>query len=274
MSTRTNARAVRAVDALLAVALVASSPIALGSTAGNPTCDRVIVTADPSYPPFHWYDGHRLRGASIDLTEEVLRRLGLRYEIRYVGPWMRVLSKAQAGQVDMVVTLKDTPERRVYLSYVPTPAFDNRIAVFVAKSRAFPFAGVDDLAAHRGGVSAGNELGGAQGRAIAERLHLEIGLDARHNFEKLKIGRIDYFLTGYYTGQAILDQRADGAEFVALRPFLLSTQNYVAFVSSSPCAKFVSQFDSVLASLNRSGAGERALQDNLELWRNQLRSDH
>jgi len=186
---------------------------------------------------------------------------------------MRVLSKAQSGQVDMVVTLKDTPERRAYLSYVPTPVFDNSIAVFVAKSRSFAFAGVDDLAAHRGGVSAGNELGGAEGKTIAERLHLEIGLDARHNFEKLKIGRIDYFLTGYYTGQAILDQRPDGAEFVALRPFLLSTQNYAAFVSSSPCAKFVSRFDSVLAALNKSGAGERALQDNLELWRNQLRAD-
>ena len=254
---------------------LATAPLASAAAAASAppparaVCDRVIVTADPAYPPLHWYDGHALRGASIDLTVEVLRRLGLRYEVRYEGPWKRVLALAEAGEVDMVVTLKDTPERRAYLRYVPTPAFSNPIAAFALKRRHLPYAGVGDLVGLRGGVSAGNELGGAEGRALAARLRLEPGVDAAHNFDKLKLGRIDYFATGYYTGLAVLARRADAAEFTALEPFLLTTQNYMAFVSASPCAKYLARFDEVLAERLRGGAATRALQANLEAWQRQ-----
>ncbi|MBV8605508.1 MAG: hypothetical protein JO224_12550 [Pelomonas sp.] len=43
----------------------------------------------------------------------------------------------------------------------------------------------------------------------------------------------------------------------------------MAFVSASPCAKYLARFDEVLAERLRGGAATRALQANLEAWQRQ-----
>ena len=40
-------------------------------------CSRMVVTADPSYPPMHWYDGETLQGASIEIAKRALTDLGI-----------------------------------------------------------------------------------------------------------------------------------------------------------------------------------------------------
>jgi polar amino acid transport system substrate-binding protein len=230
-------------------------------------CERVLISADPAYPPLHWYDGHTLRGASIDVTVEVLQRLKLPYELRYLGPLNRVMRAAQAGEIDMVVTLKDTPERREFLSYPATPAFVNPIAVFVHQARSFSYQGPEDLRGRAGGMAAGNRLGGADGQRLMDELKIEQALDAAANFRKLQLGRIDFFITGLYTGLATLSTRADGAEFIALKPYLQESFNYPTFVKSSPCAAHLLDFDRELRQLVRSGAAERIVANSLDVWR-------
>ncbi|MBV6321641.1 transporter substrate-binding domain-containing protein [Duganella violaceipulchra] len=74
-------------------------------------CPKVVVSADPDYPPLHWYDGKELRGPSIELATRILADLKIPYEVRYVGPWKRVLANASVGKIDLVATLKIQPER-------------------------------------------------------------------------------------------------------------------------------------------------------------------
>lgn len=238
----------------------------LPARAQQPDCPRVVVTADPTYPPLHWYDGRTLQGASIELTARVLKDLGLPYEFRYVGPWARVLKEAQEGKVDMVVTLKDTPERRDYLAFPATPAFMNPIAVFVAKASSFPYAGPADLHGRRGGISRGNRLGGPEGRALEQSLRLEEGPDSAHNFSKLALGRIDYFITGLYAGLAQQFVRPDAEKFSVLTPYLLESPNYMGFVKASPCARHLARFDAALARIVRAGEVPAILEKNLQRW--------
>lgn len=240
--------------------------ICWGLQAQAQDCPRIVVTADPGYPPLHWYDGRAFHGASIELTSRALKELGIPYEFRYVGPWQRVLNQAREGKVDMVVTLKDTPERRDYLAFPATPAFTNPIAVFVAKDRSFPFAGPKDLQGRAGGISKGNRLGGPEGRALEESLRLDEGLDAEHNFAKLARGRIDYFITGLYAGLAQQYVRPDAEKFTFLMPYLLESPNYMGFVKRSPCSKHLAQFDAVLARLVQAGEVPGILEANLRLW--------
>jgi len=247
--------------------LVALGLGGLGAAAFARDCDRVLISADPSYPPLHWYDGMSLRGASLDITTEVLRRMHLPYEIRYLGPLRRVMSAAKAGEIDMVVTLKVTPERQEFLSYPSTPAFANPIAVFVLNSHAFKYGGPADLKGRRGGIAAGNRLGGEDGRRLMESLQLEEALDAETNFRKLARGRIDYYITGLYTGLATLSQRQDAADFRVLKPYLQETFNYATFVRASPCIEHLAEFDRQLAQLVRSGAAAKLVEASLKLWR-------
>ena len=35
-------------------------------------CERLVIVADPAYPPLHWYDGVKMQGASIAIAKRVL----------------------------------------------------------------------------------------------------------------------------------------------------------------------------------------------------------
>lgn len=226
-------------------------------------CDRLVVTADPNYPPLHWLDGDALRGASIDVVTTVLNRLHLPYEIRYVGPFARVLRAAEAGEVDIVTTLKITPEREKYLAFVPTPAFLNPISIFVLRDAAFTYREWRDLVGKHGGITRGNKFGGGFDEFMASHLDVEEADDLNLNFKKLQARRIDYFITGLHAGLAYLEQTGMTNEFVVLDKPVSTTSNYVAFSKASACVRYVSAFDAQLAVLVRSGATRAILDESL-----------
>jgi len=248
-----------------AVFAVGLSIVSLAASAAG--CKRVVISADPAYPPLHWYDGATLRGASIDITTEVLRRMHVPYEVRYLGPLKRVMAAAKAGEIDMLVTLKITPDRLAFLSYTSTPAFANPIAAFVLSKHEFKYSGPADLAGKAGGIAAGNRLGGEDGQRLMGLLKLEEALDAESNFRKLERGRIDYFVTGLYTGLTTISNRTNAASFSVLKPYLQETFNYPTFVKSSPCLALLPEFDRQLALLNRTGAGAKFIELNMSIWR-------
>ena len=227
-------------------------------------CSKVIVSADPDYQPLHWYDGQTLRGASIDLATRVLEDIGAPYEVRYTGPWKRVLAAAQAGQVDLVATLKILPERERYLAFAPTPAFPNPVAIFVDRQRSFAYANWDDLRDKRGGAALGNRFGPDFDKFAETELHLQESGTLDTNFRKLALGRIDYFLVGLYAGEAYLAGHGLGGRYMALRPFATEDRNYFGFSRNSPCIKYLEPFEARLRALVKSGAAVAILNANLQ----------
>ena len=212
-------------------------------------CDKVIVSADPDYPPLHWHDSQRLQGPSIELAARVLSDLQIPFEVRYVGPWKRVLANAAVGQVDLVATLKLQPERERYLEFVRTPAFPNPVAVFVPRQHTFLFNSWGDLKSRKGGIALGNRFGPDFEEFAASHLRLEEAGTAETNFRKLAAGRIDYFVTGLFTGETYLATHQLSEQFVAMRPFVTEDKNYFAFSRSSPCQKYHDAFEARLKDL-------------------------
>ena len=42
----------------------------VGATSGaHSQCTRLVLAADPDYPPLHWYDGTNMQGASITIAK-------------------------------------------------------------------------------------------------------------------------------------------------------------------------------------------------------------
>ena len=178
-------------------------------------CKQLVVTTHPAYKPLHWYDGQEMRGASIELARQVLDEMQVPYEIRYVGPWPRVLKLAEVGKVDVVMSLKNTPDRREYMDFTSTPSFSNPMAVFVRQDHAFSFTRWEDLIGKRGGVNAGDHYGEGFDEFLQDQLQVEATTEMSANFRKLAIGRIDYFVTGLYPGLSYL---ADNPGKVPMRP--------------------------------------------------------
>ncbi|MFZ6848857.1 substrate-binding periplasmic protein [Undibacterium sp. RuRC25W] len=229
-------------------------------------CERVVISADPAYPPLHWYDGKQFRGASIELTTKALIELGIPYEIRYLGPWKRVLVAAENGVVDMVTTLKDTTERRQFLTF-STPVLSNPVAVFVRVEEPFPFTNKEDLIGRRGGIARGNRFGQPFDQFMDEQLQIEAAQNMETSFRMLLGHRFDYVLTGYYPALLALQTARWDANIVALRPFVIETPNLVGFVSKSPCVKYLKVFNDEIEKMRKNGDIERALRNANKEWR-------
>jgi polar amino acid transport system substrate-binding protein len=208
-----------------------------------------------------------MQGASIEIAKRVLEDLKIPYEVRFVGPFARIMTLAERGEVDMVATLKKTPEREVFLLYPKTPALSNPVAVFGMRTRPFEFKDRADLVGLRGGITRGNVFGNGVDEYMREKLSIEEANNPESNFEKLALGRIDYFITGYYTGMALLLKRGDEERFAAKTPFLADTANYLALTRKGKCADKLDQIEARLASLKSSGAIDELIRISFQKWK-------
>ncbi len=226
-------------------------------------CTKVVMTADPDYPPLSWADDKGLRGVSFDLAALALDRLGVAYEIRAVGPFPRILREAQKGEIDLITSLKNIEERRAYLAFTDTPIARNPIAVFVRAGAQFPYQGRDDLRGLRGAMVQGNRFGEDFDAFLRAHLTIDPVAGIRQAFQMLERGRVDYVLTGYLTGQSYIVRNHREDAFTSVRPFVTDAQNFAAFVKTSPCAALLPQFDAILAELIAQGEFDRLLKKNL-----------
>lgn len=237
------------------------------SVAAQGQCTKVIVTADPEYPPYAWYDGQTLRGASVDVVLGVLQAIKLPYELRYVGPFVRVLQNARLGEVDIVTELKRNAEREEYLAYADTPIFTNPSSVFVRAGQNLKFTKREDLRGLHGGVTHGTRFGDGLDEYIMANLNVEAGPGIKENFLKLDAGRIDYFISPHYPAMAHLITSGNEGRFVALKPYVAEALNYVGWSRHSACLSRLPEFDAMLkrylATLNTG----RLVDDNQDAWR-------
>lgn len=247
--------------------MLAGACLALAGWGARAECTRLVVSADPAYPPMHWYDGEALQGASVEIAKRVLSELNIPFEVRYMGPFPRLISLAEKGEVDMVATLKRTPEREAFLLYPKTAALSNPVAVFGFRERPFRFAERSDLVGLRGGITRGNVFGGGVDEYIRDRLTVEESSNPESNFDKLALGRLDYFITGYYTGMALLLKRGDEERFVVKEPFLTDTPNYLALTRLGKCADKLEQIDARLALLKKTGVLDELIRRSFQRWK-------
>lgn len=230
-------------------------------------CSRLIVAADPSYPPLHWFDGKKMQGASIEIARRVLDDLKIPYEIRYVGPFSRLMVLAEHGEIDMIATLKKTPERERFLLFPTTPAFSNPVAVFALRDHSFEYNSRSDLIGLRGGISRGNKFGDGFDEYLAEKLTIEQANTPENNFEKLKAGRLDYLVTGYYTGMAYLIKRGYESKFMALSPYVADTTNFLALTKNGKCADKLEAINNKLIQLKNKGVLDDLIQRSFKTWK-------
>ena len=254
-------RIVRFVLRVCAACLPAFSACAAAAT--ESACPRVVISGDPDYPPFSWYDGHTMRGSAIEIAQKGFEHAGISYEVRYVGPFNRVLQSAKNGTVDVIAELKDRPERHDYLAYSKVAIFSNPVAVFVRGDSKIAFHGWKDLAGLHGGITLGNKFGGGFDEFLAQSLTVESANGIANNFTKLELGRIDYFVNSYYPALNYLESERKTEQFKTLRPFVTESSNFAGWARSSPCLARLDEFDRILTGMVKSGEVRRIHDSNL-----------
>lgn len=248
----------------LALALALTQPAHAASV-----CRKVVISGHPDYPPTTWYDGTRMRGGWHLIAARVFTDLGVPHEISYQGPWARVLSAAKGGQIDMVATLKSNAERQLYLSFSAVAGTPAPITVFVRRDAAWAtaYAGKEDLVGKLGGRTRGEGYGEEADNFVARQLTTEEVSGFDINLKKLELGRLAYVISGYYPGTSKLALWGVEDKFMPLKPNLSEDLNHFAFVTQSPCLRYLGAFDKRLAELLRDGTVARLLNQGVEDWR-------
>jgi polar amino acid transport system substrate-binding protein len=256
---------------LLSILLLFAVAKAQGVSAVDQPVELVYST-NPHYPPYDWsVDNKVFEGASVELLSLILPPGVTAKPVVY--PWKRSLMLAREGEIDLLVSLRITPERSEYLEFSSHRAFSNPIVVFVRKDHAFPFRSREDLRGRKGGVSLGDTFGGGFDEYWPKALTIEVAPTMLENFRKLQAGRIDYFVSGYFLGRAYLEKYGLENEIMALKPPLTEMDIHIGFSRKSKFLSLLPQINQRLAELDRQGIPEQLLEKHLKLFRDSSRTD-
>ena len=141
-------------------------------------------------------------------------------------------------------------------------AFPNPIAIFVRKDSKIKFDKWDDLKAYKGGISLGDTFGGGFDEYWPRELKVELAKNMNENFNKLMARRIDYFVTGYYSGEAyVLD-----SDIKAFDKFISNQDIYFGFSKKSNFKFLIPIISKKLEELDKNGTTDKLLQEALKTY--------
>jgi len=140
--------------AAMAQAAPASSPTTPSSTPATPSfsappAQTLRFAPERDYGPFVFAgDDGQVQGLSVDLLQRVAAAADLRVQTLAAAPLAEQLALLRQGQVDLVSSLRPTPERAAYLAftqpYVQVPAI---VVVAAARRQSAPDPGATGAAA-------------------------------------------------------------------------------------------------------------------------------
>ena len=229
-------------------------------------CAKIVATGHPEYPVVAFKHGDRIAGAAPTLVETIAKDLGVKLESDYMGTWADAQTAARDGKADMIFGIYFNDARAEYLDYVEPAFMFDPVVVFVAKGKAFPFAGQDDLIGKRGVTNEGESYGNEFDAFIKDKLDVARADGIDDAFKALLDGKADYLIAGYYPGVAEAARAGVKDQIEALEPALLSAEMFVAFSKKSPCRGLAPKFGQGIAEKTTDGAFHAMLTGAIEAW--------
>lgn len=226
---------------------------------------RLVYSTNPLYPPYDWaVDDHTFNGAAIELLRKITPP-GMEL-IPAVYPWKRSFLLARAGDIDLLMPIRITPERSEYLTFLPNRAFPNPIVVFKLKSRDMDLREFADLKPYVGGVSRGDTFGGGFDEYWRSELTIEEVDTMAQNFSKLLLGRIDYFVTGYYSGMTYLKKNQLDPEIEAMDYKISDVDIHLGFSKEYTDRAVMDYMNDKLGELDRAGELDELLLKYIDVY--------
>lgn len=223
------------------------------SVAERASCDHVILTGNPFQPPYVWRDSENpktLDGAAIAFMARALEEAGVSYQVRYSGPWSRVLSAAKNGQVDIIASVLKSDELDSSLEYLHPSYIHDPVGVFFKSGQSNKYANWSNLKGLKGGTLSGISYGRKFDAFAASELTFEYSYDVNSLFKKLALGRVDYVL--YQVHPALLElslqNMSDKVDFRLLKP-ALKINLHAAISKKSPCISLSSELNRIIRKL-------------------------
>lgn len=243
-----------------ALALTSTAAFAAGD------CAKITATGHSQYPVIAFKEADAIAGAAPMLVEAIAKQLNIPLQSKSMGSWADAQAAARDGKADMIFGIYHNDERAQYLDYVqPAFMFDD-VAVFVAKGKAFPFEGQDDLIGKKGVTNEGESYGNAFDAFMKDKLDVARTNGIDEAFNALLSGKADYLIAGYYPGLAEAAKAGVKDEVEVLDQALLTAEMFVAFSKKSPCAAMADKFGQAITEMTTDGRFDTMLTDATAKW--------
>ena len=217
------------------ILLIASLLFPLLARAGS-TCQSLVITGHPAYPPVAWASHGKIVGAAPELVASIAEQLGVRKVVsKDFGSWEEAQRAAEDGQADVIFGIYRNDVRETYLNYIDPPFMLDPVAIMVRKGEGFAFARWEDLKGRRGVTNAGESFGNRFDAYMAKELTVARAKSVEKAFEALLNKQADYLIIGLYPGRNEARRLGISARIDALPRELVSADMYVAFSKKSKC---------------------------------------
>ncbi|WP_147694173.1 substrate-binding periplasmic protein [Vogesella mureinivorans] len=251
--------------------LLATSLLASAATAQtNRACTQLIASGNPEYPPFLWVapdDDKALHGANAELMQLLSREIGIPIVMRNAGPWARVQEAAKAGRIDLIAGAFYTLPRRLYMSYIQTPFYQTRSAVWMRENKAPAYGKWADLVGRNGITVVNNSFGEEFDRFAELRLTMQTVGSVENAMRMLSMGRADYLIYEEAPGQAYANKLGIRNIRVAGTP-VSREPLYLTLTHQSPCfsPQLYDRLNKALKKLVDSNVMDQLVASHSERW--------
>lgn len=255
---------------LMALALFGAGVVANKASAAE-ICSKLIATGNPEYPPYLWRsatDASTLVGANADLMHLLSREIGIPIEIKYVGPWARVLEETKLGRIDLIAGAFFTMPRLDFMDYV-YPAFrDTRSVLWTRQGAGFNYQKWEDLKGHAGVTVINNSFGEDFDRYAQSALKISTVASVEQAFKMLQLGRVDYLVYEEDPGLAYI-AKLEIRGVMPVRNAVSNEQLYLTISHKSPCntGEIRAALARAMYKLSKQNTMKKLVSDNIQLWR-------
>lgn len=224
------------------------------TTAAERPTVRVLVIGVIEYPPYEYLEGGYVKGPSVEIVQEVFRRMGQPIELR-VLPWSRMLHMMAIGDLDAALDVYYTPERNEYMVYPEHPTAVYPQVFFVGSDSDIKFTGsLEDMKEHTINVIRDFSYGEAFDNAVKEGTLTVVRSDSSESqMFKLANGRIDIAADTLFSGLRVAKEMGYDEQVKPLDPPFDLLYSYLTFSKESAFADLQEEYDEVLFEVYEDG---------------------
>jgi len=226
--------------------------------------DPITVTGYPEFPPISWNSQGKLKGLGLELAQQILTELNIPVQITPCSSWAEVQSKAEQGNVDLVVSAYTNKEREKYLTF-SEPYLKSPVVVIVKKGEKFRCNCWDDMTGKKGVAGKGQSFGPELDEYIRNHLHVSY-VPYQRAFEMLEEDTADFFIIDLYPAliYSKLLMMEDKIEIMD-KPITVQ-QLHMAFSNKSEHLALLPELNERIKALRSTGTIKKLAMDHYNKW--------
>lgn len=221
--------------------------------------EKIVVVVDKNYPPYMYGTEQHANGLYPGLIEAVFTRAGIVVEVQAL-PWEQALKEGAAGTAAVGGIYKNNARLEIY-DY-SEPLYEEQLAVYVKKGKAFQFSRLSDLQGKNIGLnqawSYGEEFDSAR-----NEYHFTVTEDSSNeqSFRNLVSGKTDCLIFDEVAASRIIHQENLGNDIEKLEKPAAVNYTYLVFAKRLNKHDLLDRFNHALVEIKNDGSYEQLIQD-------------